>query len=128
MKSTKISEGDISDKKIASLPTRPTTPTGFGGVGYTAAEVKAAFDKLPLYIIERFNELIEDIKGENGGSVTDAVKTGITDTHTLAEFFLDVLSGDACAYFGAPSGTLAEYLTSLRRDVNKIAARLNISL
>ncbi len=58
---TKILPSEIADLKIASLPTRPTAPTTFGGMGYSAADMKAAFDALPLFIIERLNALIDDV-------------------------------------------------------------------
>ncbi|MBQ7314885.1 MAG: hypothetical protein IJW83_02640 [Clostridia bacterium] len=58
---TKILPSEIADIKIASLPTRPTAPTSFGGKGYTASDMKAAFDRLPLFIIERLNALIDDV-------------------------------------------------------------------
>ena len=45
MKSRKITEADIAEMKISNLPTRPTSPQSFGGKGYTAADMKAAFDK-----------------------------------------------------------------------------------
>ena len=51
MKSKKITDGDINDKKVASLPTRPTAPAAFGGKGYTATELKEAFDSLPLFLV-----------------------------------------------------------------------------
>ena len=60
----KISDSETESLKIASLPTRPTAPTAFGGKGYTATEMKEAFDKLPMRIIKEFNSLIEEI--ENG--------------------------------------------------------------
>lgn len=61
MTTSKISDTEIDALKVASLPTRPTAPTAFGGKGYTATEMKEAFDKLPLKIIEEFNALIDDI-------------------------------------------------------------------
>ena len=128
MKSRKITDGDISDKKVASLPTRPTAPAAFGGKGYSATELKEAFDSLPLFLVEKYNELISDITGEDGGSITDAIKTGISDTQTLADFFSDVLSGNLITYLAAPSGSVAEYLLKLREDVDKIASKLGISL
>ena len=128
MKATKITSGDIADKTVSSLPTRPTLPSAFGGKGYTAAEVKEAFDKLPLYIIEKYNELIDDIKGANGGSVADAIPTGINDEHTLLELFEDIKSGAFCSYLTVTGGTLTEYLSKLRTDIDKIASSLNLSL
>ncbi len=128
MKATKITNGDIADKTVASLPTRPTLPSAFGGKGYTADEVKQAFDKLPLYIIEKFNELIDDIKGTEGNTVADAILTGIDEGHTLLELFEDIKNGSFSAYLAVTDGTLSEYLLKLRSDVDKIAESLNLSL
>ncbi len=128
MKSKIITDGDINDKKVASLPTRPTAPAAFGGKGYTATELKEAFDSLPLFLVEKYNELILDIRGEEGGSVTDTIKTGLFDTQTLADFFSDVLNGNLLTYLAAPNGNLAEYLIKLRADVDKIADKLKLSL
>ena len=114
--------------KISALPTRPTAPAEFGGRGYTAAQMKEAFDKLPLYIIERFNALIDDILEEGGGSITDAIPTGIKNSHTLKDMLADIKSGEMCAYLKAPSGTLSEYLLTLRQDIDKIAEHLKITL
>ena len=61
MTTNKITDTEIESLKVGSLPTRPTAPTAFGGRGYTATEMKAAFDKLPLKIIEEFNALLDDI-------------------------------------------------------------------
>lgn len=63
MKTQKISESEISTLKVSSLPTRPTAPTSYGGRGYTSLEMKMAFDLLPLFIIERYNALIDELSG-----------------------------------------------------------------
>ena len=128
MKSRKITDGDIADKRVASLPTRPTAPTAFGGKGYSPSEVKEAFDKLGLYIIERYNELIDDICGEDGESVCDAIQTGLDDGHTLSDMLRDITDGRFVGYLGIGNGTLAQYLAELRGDVDKIASHLGISL
>lgn len=60
MSSPLIEESEIKDLLVSSLPTRPTAPSAFGGKGYTVSEMKEAFDKLPLFIIEKFNSLIND--------------------------------------------------------------------
>lgn len=62
MTTQKITDSEIEPLKVASLPTRPTAPTAFGGKGYTATEMKEAFDKLPLRIIKEFNSLIGEIE------------------------------------------------------------------
>jgi len=128
MNSRKITDTDIADLKISALPTRPTAPSAFGGKGYTAAEMKAAFDRLPLYIIERYNELIDDIVGEGESSVAEGIKTGITDTHTLGDMFEDIKNGNFIQYLESGNGPLGEYLLKLRADVDKIAERLSLEL
>ena len=62
MNTKKIYDSDIENLRVSSLPTRPTAPTAFGGKGYTATEMKAAFDMLPLYIKDSFNALVGDIE------------------------------------------------------------------
>lgn len=128
MKSKKITDAEIADLKVASLPTRPSAPTSFGGKGYTSTEVKEAFDKLPLYIIQKYNELISDILGENGSSVSDEIKTGIKANHTLATLFADITSGNFASYVVTSGGTLEENLLEMRDDINKIKTRLGMNL
>lgn len=83
MNTKKILDSEIESLKVASLPTRPTAPTAFGGSGYTATEMKAAFDRLPLRIIEGFNSLIEEI--ENG-----ALLETLTHLEPLSTLISDV--------------------------------------
>lgn len=128
MKSRKITEADIAEMKISNLPTRPTSPQSFGGKGYTAADMKAAFDKLPLYIVDCFNVLIDDITGENGESVSDAIKTGIHETHTLSDMFSDIISGAFIMYAAGPVGKLGDYLLNLREDIDAIAEKIKLEL
>lgn len=83
MKTNKITDSEIESLKIASLPTRPTAPTAFGGKGYTATEMKAAFDRLPLRICEAFNSLIDDVES---GALCEALAA----TEPLASLIADV--------------------------------------
>ncbi len=53
-----ITEYEMRVAGVASLPTRPTSPREFGGRGYTAAQLKEAFDRLPRLVAERYNELV----------------------------------------------------------------------
>ena len=128
MKATKITGGDIADKTVSSLPTRPTLPQAFGGKGYTATELKEAFDRLPLYIVEKFNELIDDIKCTNGSTIADAILTGLDDGHTLLALFEDIKNGAFAGYLTVADMPLSEFLLKLRVDVDKIATALNITL
>ena len=72
MKSKIIKDSEVSSLKVSSLPTRPTASAAFGGKGYTASEMKAAFDRLPLRIIEGFNSLVEEIEN---GAVAELIAT-----------------------------------------------------
>ena len=116
MNTTKISESEISDLKISSLPTKPTAPASLGGKGYTSAQMKAAFDRLPLYIIERFNSLIDDIHGEGNDSLSGAMPTGIYDGHTLSDLFRDLTDGSASAYIHVAGKALGEALLALEES------------
>ena len=128
MKSRKITDGDIRDKKISSLPTRPTAPAAFGGKGYTATELKEAFDKLPLFLIEKYNELIGDIVSEDGESIADELRTGIYDMHTLKILFEAITNGNFATYLKVPTASVAEELIKLREDINKLATKLQLQL
>ena len=127
MKATKINKEAISDICVSALPTRPTAPIALGGKGYSATEVKEAFDRLPLYIIDKYNDLIDDVLGEGEDSIAAAIPTGILEGQSLADFFSDIKDGEICSYFPAPVGSLGEYLLALRQDVDKIKTVLNIS-
>lgn len=107
MTATKITAEEIRNLKIASLPTHPTSPRAYGGKGYTASEMKAAFDMLPLFIIERLNALLDDIDRDGDGSVSEHIKTGITDGHTLANLFKDVSGGSFATYLTVGDESLA---------------------
>ena len=128
MKTTKINAKELSTNSVASLPTRPNAPHAFGGSGLTANELKAAFDALPTLIAERFNLLLDDISATDGSGITGAIKTGIDNTHTLQDMLGDIKNGNFLAYVKAPKASLAEYLISLRTDVNKLAAALGVML
>ena len=75
----KITDSEISERLVASLPTRPNAPTSFGGRGFSAAEMKSAFDRLGLLIAERFNALLDDIQS---GSLAAELRVG---DYTLEE-------------------------------------------
>lgn len=85
-----ITENEITPRLVASMPTRPTAPVAFGGKGYTAKDMKDAFDALSLLIIERFNALILDIRE---GRICEAVPTGLEGLSTLAELISGIESG-----------------------------------
>lgn len=113
MNTQKIKDSEIADITISSLPSRPTAPKSFGGRGYTASEMKAAFDRLPLFIIERLNSLIDDIGGVGEGSLASGVMTGIKSGHSLTDLFSDITSGSLSSYMTVLGQSLAEWITEL---------------
>ena len=120
MLSTKITEGEIAKLKISSLPTRPTAPKSFGGSGYTASEMKAAFDKLPLFIISRFNTLIDDIRAEGEDSLTAEIPSGIKDEHSLADMLRDITSGAFASYMQVLGAPLTEVVSEIRATLEEL--------
>lgn len=109
MNTTKILADEISGITVASLPSRPTAPTSFGGKGFTAAEMKAAFDRLPLFIIERFNMLLDDISSDDEDSLSAEIPTGIKEGHTLKQLFYDVENGELAKYLMLGDSSLFAY-------------------
>ena len=120
MHTNKITDDEIKDMKVASLPTRPTAPSSFGGRGYTAKEMKEAFDRLPLFIVERLNSLIDDITEDGGASIAKTIETGFFTGHTLSRFFADIKTGAASGYIKVYNKTLAECITEIRQNITEI--------
>ena len=126
MLTTKITESDLASRKVASLPSRPTAPTAFGGKGYTSAQMKEAFDKLPLFLAEKFNSLLDDIEASGTGSLIASLPTGLAPGHTVRDFFLDVMSGDALSYLSDENGrTLDGLLNGIRTELDAIEEALD---
>ena len=124
MKAKEILNSDISDMRIASLPTRPTAPRHLGGKGYGATEMKEAFDKLPLYIIEKYNELISDVHRYGEDSLASAIPSGIKSGHTLHSLFEDVQTGELATYFSFLGKSLLAHIISLYGEIDMLKAEL----
>ena len=120
MKSSKINESDILSLKISSLPTRPTAPTAFGGKGYTATQMKEAFDRLPLYIIKKYNQLYDDICADPDESIASMMKSGIYEGHTLSDLLSDILSGEFASYMNIFGESLAECIGKMRVELDEL--------
>ena len=126
MNTQKILTEEIRDLTVASLPTRPTASEELGGRSYSAGEMKAAFDKLPLFIIERLNSLIDDIQASGEGSVSDAIKTDIYEGHTLKALFTDITSGALSGYLTVLDSPLSTHIAQIIKRLSEIEGRLNI--
>ena len=122
MNTKKITDAEIAPLKIASLPTRPTAPTAFGGKGYTSTQMKEAFDKLSLLIIERFNSLLDEISSIDG--IAADIKTGFNDTHTLKDLFGEIKSGEFAAYLTVSEATLASEIAAIKLELSDIKEML----
>jgi hypothetical protein len=124
MNTKKITESEIAPLTIASLPTRPTAPTAFGGKGLTSTEMKEAFDRLPMLAITRLNELIDDI---TTGQITNAIPVFVSDNiSTLEELIEGIEDGNlagAIMVLGAPLSTCIGKILS---DIDKIKKTLGI--
>ena len=125
MKAKQIQSEDVKDLLVSSLPSRPTAPRALGGMGYGAGEMKAAFDRLPLYLIERYNELIFDIGEVGEDSLAAAIPTGIKDYHTLATLFEDVKSGAFATYLCFLGKSLFEHIKYLYDELEYVKNELN---
>lgn len=127
MQAKKILNSDVRGLLISSLPTRPTAPKSQGGRGYGVSEMKAAFDKLPLYIIERYNELISDVIRTGDDSLAAAIPSGIKDGHSLYTLFEDVRTGELATYFSFLGKSLLAHIITLYAEIDKLKAAIEKS-
>lgn len=124
MNTKKITASEIAPLTIASLPTRPTAPTAFGGKGLTSTEMKEAFDRLPMLAITRLNELIDDI---TTGQIANAIPAFVSDNISTLEELIDGIEdgnlAGAIMVLGAPLSTCIGKILS---DIDKIKKTLGI--
>jgi len=122
MQSKKIDQSEIEERKIASLPTRPTASKAFGGKGFSAREMKEAFDKLPLLLCERLNLIVDDLTRDDDDSYLASIKTGVSETHSLRELINDVTNGNLASYLiidGLPLSDRIGAIESELADIRK---------
>lgn len=105
-----ITKEEIARNQIeGNLPDRPSQATLYGGKVMTPAEVKAAHDKLPKLIAERFNALITAIRLQGEDSLAAEILTGIRAGHTLSDLFGDITDGGFASYLKVGEKTLADF-------------------
>lgn len=127
MKAKKIQSSDISSILISSLPSRPTAPKSLGGMGYSSLQMKEAFDKLPLFIIERYNLLLSDIGAVGEDSLAAAIPTNIKEGHTLKDLFDDVGTGELAANLNFLGKSLLAHILTLYNEISVIKDKLDAS-
>ncbi len=128
MKATRITEAELEELKVASLPTRPTAPAAFGGAGYTAKDMKEAFDRLPLFLADKYNELVDSICGQGDDSIATTIKTGIGAEHALTDMFCDIVDGSFATYLSVDGRSLLDTVQHLYSIVERLGERLGINV
>lgn len=117
MSITKITQSELQKLKVASLPARPNASGSFGGLGYTSAELRAAFDRLPELLVSRYNALVEAIGETGDGSLASSVPTGIEGAdgtaYTLADLLRHISDGTFITYLKVGESYLDLVLASL---------------
>lgn len=125
MKAKKITAAEINNCKVASLPTHPTATQTYGGVGYSANDLKDAFDKLPLLLAERYNDLFDDIFADRDSSISSGIQTGLYSGHTLKDMFYEIINGDFAAYLNVGNNTsLAKSLYDIKEAIKKLGGEI----
>ncbi len=121
MKSKKILNTETEPLTVASLPARPNQSVAFGGKSYSSAELRAAFDRLPLLLVERYNDLISDIES---GDICDAIPTGLLYKHTLKELMSDVKNGKLATYLTVNDTSLFTLVMDFEQRLQRIEEAL----
>lgn len=89
----KITNKEIEEKQVASLPDRMTG---------TAAENKAAFDALTKALIEKYNELIDTLMGQGGAAAIGSEPfAGVDDAVTVRDQLMKLQENIADAVAGS---------------------------
>lgn len=120
----KITQKEILENGVQSLPTRPSSPSLYKGKLLSAEELKAAFDQLPTLIAERFNTLLASTGLFDEENPKDAfaelIATELAPSHSLKNFFEDVKSGNLALYLAADAeGTpLFDLLAELKQLID----------
>lgn len=84
----RITEEEVRSLWVQRLSDTPNRQGKFGTMGLSAAEMKAAYDALPLRIVEAYNTLVDVIEG---GRLADYIPS--SEGKTLADLFGDITSG-----------------------------------
>ena len=117
---------EYEDIKVSSLPSNPTANTAHGGLGYNAIQMKAAFDALPVFIIERFNRLVNDITARADVSISADMRTEIPEAPKLSDVFEDIKDGQLASYLMVGDDSLATHIAKIWELLNIIKGILGV--
>lgn len=85
-KITAITEKEIKEKSMSTLPTRPNSNGLYGETKLTPQELKVRMDALPLLALEKINKIINGMGADGAVANTIKFKHG-EDEYSLAELF-----------------------------------------
>ena len=103
---------------VRALPNAPIAQ-GVSG-GYSAGEIKQAFDRLTVHVIEQFNLLINAIHSSGNASIMAEMPTGLNENHTLAQLISDIRNGNLSAYLTVNNNSLAEEIAEIRAKITAL--------
>lgn len=90
----KITNTQIQGLGVQALATRPNDAARYGEGGLSAEQLKRKFDRLPEFIIDKVNELIDILTSSGDKDVRDYIKIGLNDgINTLADFVCSITDG-----------------------------------
>ena len=125
-----IEQKQIDENSVSKLSTRPNAPSAMGGNGLNAAELRARFDALAILAIDKINELLAYLNGDElkDGTTPDSFASLIKFTgddgveYTLEEI-LDALQNGG--FFPvdqsySPNSTLPQSGTAVREIIDAV--------
>ncbi len=111
----KLTEADIKQKGVQALSNTPARRSSYGESGLTPEQIKAWHDKLPAYIGELLNGVIDAIGGKDAG---DYITVGIDGKNmTLSELMEAITDGSL-------AGLLSVKVDGQLNALNKVIANL----
>lgn len=108
---------------VSSLPTSPTSPSA-NGSGYSATQMKQAFDRLSVHIIEHYNLLINALHSDPEVSIMAEMLTGISKEHTLSDLIRDITEGDFVYYLKLGNRSIAEEIYALSDRISRLEEKI----
>lgn len=126
MKSKIITEAEVSALKVASLPTRPTAKEAFGGKGYSAEEMKAAFDKFPEFILAKLNLLINDLLVAGKDSYVGNFQSGTFLNYSLQNLIDGIANGEFAHLLMVNGHSLVNRIQTMEREIQNLKSKVGI--
>ena len=120
MNSKIIEEREVRELKVSSLPTRPTAREAFGGRGFSAGDMKAAFDRFPEYILAKLNLLIEDLLRQGEDSYVGSYKANENDNFNLQQVMEGITSGELADRIYVQGQSLASKIWELEYEIEEL--------